>query len=243
MGFPTMRLSIIIPVLNSHEILRRQILHFSKMNLLDTEIIIIDDGSEPQLEVPDWIRIHRTNDKRAWTWALARNAGAKIAIGEYLLMVDIDHIISEDLINFVKTTKYQKVQFLREFGILDEEGNLKQDENILLEYGLDKKILQETGLYIAPLPNNFAIRKDIFWKLGGYREDYVNRPYPQGEDGAFRAVWQEWVNNGNGQVDTFRPTLYMFPNGKYCGDVDYNPFGLFHNLTRKTKKNGFWVKK
>jgi hypothetical protein len=37
-----------------------------------------------------------------------------------------------------------------------------------------------------------------------------------------------------------RPILYMFPNGKYCGDVDHNPFGLFHTLTRKTKQNPYY---
>jgi len=45
------RLSIIIPVLNSHEIVRRQIEHFRKMNLSDdVELIIVDDGSIPSLE-------------------------------------------------------------------------------------------------------------------------------------------------------------------------------------------------
>ena len=46
------RLSIIIPVLNSHEIVRRQIEHFKKMNLPDdVELIIVDDGSDPPLEL------------------------------------------------------------------------------------------------------------------------------------------------------------------------------------------------
>jgi len=46
------RLSIIIPVLNSHEIVRRQIEHFKKMNLPDdVELIIVDDGSDPPLEI------------------------------------------------------------------------------------------------------------------------------------------------------------------------------------------------
>ncbi len=33
----------------------------------------------------------------------------------------------------------------------------------------------------------------------------------------------------------------MFPNGKYCegGDVDTNPFGLFHTLSRKTPVNRY----
>jgi len=46
------RLSIIIPVLNSHEIVRRQIEHFKKMDLPDdVELIIVDDGSDPPLEL------------------------------------------------------------------------------------------------------------------------------------------------------------------------------------------------
>ena len=46
------RLSIIIPVLNSHEIVRRQIEHFKKMDLPDdVELIIVDDGSDPPLEI------------------------------------------------------------------------------------------------------------------------------------------------------------------------------------------------
>jgi len=46
------KLSIIIPVLNSHEIVRRQIKHFKKMDLPDdVELIIVDDGSDPPLEL------------------------------------------------------------------------------------------------------------------------------------------------------------------------------------------------
>jgi hypothetical protein len=33
----------------------------------------------------------------------------------------------------------------------------------------------------------------------------------------------------------------MIPNGKFCGDVDYNPFGLFDGtLTRKTRRNPYY---
>ena len=44
-----MRLSIIIPVLNSHEVVRRQLLHFERIGLPpDTELILVDDGSDPR---------------------------------------------------------------------------------------------------------------------------------------------------------------------------------------------------
>lgn len=232
-----MKLSIIIPVLNSHEVVRRQLLHFERMDLLaDIELILVDDGSDPPIEntanLP--VTIHRTNDKRPWTWALARNAGARLATGEYLLMFDLDHIVPRFAINFIRGFTGLKVQFVREFGVLDEHGVLTQDRDVLADYGLPR----EKGLGIGPLPNNFAMRRDLFWELGGYREDLVEKPYPQGEDRAFRSVWRTFDPTG-AKVCVHRPRIFMFPNGKYLGDVDADPKSLFHGLTRKTRRN-FW---
>ena len=235
-----MKLSIIIPVLDSHEILRRQLLHYEKIGLPDdTELILVDDGSDPPIEnnssLP--VTIHRTGDKRPWTWALARNAGARLAKGEYLLMYDLDHIVTRELLDFVAGFKGLKVQFIREFGVLDKNGELTQDRSVLAEYGL----LLEKSLRVGPLPNNFAMRKDLFWGLGGYREDLVTKPYPQGEDRAFRSKWRTYQQQTGAEVCPYRPIMYVFPSGKWCGDVDYNPQNLFHNLSRKTKRN-FWYK-
>lgn len=240
-----MRLSIIIPVLNSHEVLRRQLLFYAQIGIpKDTELIIVDDGSDPPLQLTESslgmnVRIHRTNDFRPWTWALARNAGARIARGEYLLMYDLDHIVPKYAIDFIRKTTATKVQFVREFGVLDEEGKLTQERSVLAAYGLPK----DQGLGIGPLPNNFAMRRDVFWELGGYREDLVEKPYPQGEDRHFRSVWRTYEKERGGegsQVCEHRPRIFMFPNGKYCGDVDADPKGLFHTLSRKTQRNGFW---
>ena len=245
-----MKLSIVIPVLNSHEVLRRQLLFYASMGIPnDTELIIVDDGSDPPLEstvfppgIKRWgnqaVKLLETHDKRPWTWALARNAGARIARGEYLLMYDLDHIVPKYAIDFIRKTTATKVQFVREFGVLDEQGRLTQDRDVLEAYGLPK----DQTLAHGPLPNNFAIRRDVFWELGGYREDLVTKPYPQGEDRAFRSVWRtyEIERGGEGsQVCAHRPKIYHFPNGKYVGDVDADPKGLFHGLSRKTSRNWF----
>jgi glycosyltransferase involved in cell wall biosynthesis len=236
------KVSIIIPCLNSHEILRRQFLYLEKIGIPeDVEIIIVDDGSEPSLEYsgPLPVRIHATNDSRPWTWALARNAGARIAQGEYLLMFDVDHIITRELIDAVREFGGQKMQFKREYGVLTEDGTLTQDRYLLAYYGLPK----ERKLAFPPLPNNFAMKADIFWQIGGYREDLVDRPYPQGEDRLFKKKWYEWERAGKGNVHTERPTIYMFPNGYLInGDVDFNPMGLFHDLSRKTNSNSKYRK-
>jgi glycosyltransferase involved in cell wall biosynthesis len=239
-----MKVSIVIPVLNSHEIVRRQVLHFEKIGIPDdVEIIIVDDGSTPPIEIQSSLPIilHKTNDFREWTWAVARNTGAKLAKGEYFIMADLDHIITREFIDIVRNFTGDHVRINREFAVLDEDGNFTQDRDILEAYGLPK----DKPLQFNPHRNQFAIHKDLYWKLGGYREDRIGKPYPQREDGDFAKKWR--LAYEAGEIKDYddlvgyekRPILYMFPNGKYCGDVDFNPKGLFHTLTRKTPVNRF----
>ena len=223
-----MKISIIIAVLNSHEILRRQLLHFEKMNLPDDiEIIIIDDGSEPALEgnIKN-LTMFATNDKRPWTQPVARNIGAKMAKGEYLICTDIDHILSRKLIDLVYTTDYDVVRFRREPGVLDENGNFTQDMDVLHAYGYEER----RGLHMSAHGNSYAIKRDLFLQLGGsqQRESYPNRDELSIKRGLRKMGDSVRMLNKEG-----RPTIYMIPNGRYCGSKDYNPFGLFHGLSRE----------
>lgn len=235
-----MKLSIVIPVLDSHEVVRRQLQHFDRIGLPgDTELILVDDGSDPPIENDFGHNaiIYRTNDKRPWTWALARNAGARMARGEYLLMYDLDHVADRHLIDFVRGYDGPRVQFKREFGVLDEHGRLTQDRDVLAEHGLAK----DKDLGVGPHPNMFAMRRDVFWEIGGYREDLVTRAYPQGEDRLFKKAWHNYSRETGAQNNAIRPVLYVFPSGKLIGDVDADPQKLFHGLSRKTHRN-HWYK-
>jgi hypothetical protein len=230
-------------VLNSHEVVRRQILYWERMGLPDdVEIIIMDDGSDPPLEFDtDVVTIHQTHETRKWTSSVARNRGAKIAKGRNLLMADLDYIIPKQAIMDVREFTGQKIHFKREFGVLDENGNFTQDGDVLLSYGLLPDRYKERGVTLAPHPNVYAMNKEIFWEIGGYDERLVfKKPYPQGEDNLFKKRWSQWVQAGKGEAATVSPMIYMFPNGQYCGDVDFNPHGLFHDLTRKNEHNVFW---
>jgi len=207
----------------------------------DIEIIFLDDGSDPPLH-DNGIKVknftlYPTNDKRAWTVELARNLGAKMAKGEYLLMTDIDYIIPQSAIMDVYNLKEDKMRFRREFGVLDENGELKRDYDTLREYGLLESRIKERGKHMPPHPNNFVMRKTTFFELGGYTEERVGVPYPNGGDSHFKRTWARTYNAGKVTMCEYRPTLYMFPNGQFCGHVDYNPFGLFHTLSRVSERN------
>ena len=240
-----MKLSIVIPVLDSHEILRRQFLHWERMGMPDdTELIIVDDGSDPPLEyngsLP--VTIIKTNDKRPWTWALARNAGVRIATGEYVCMYDLDHIMPKESLDVCRNFNGDKVYFKRSFGILTEDGKISQDIDTLIKYGLPEK-KRNRSLRFGSLPNNICLKREVFWEMGGYREDKIGRPYPQGEDRSFKKSWGIWTRKQDREIITEGTPLYMFPNGYFCGgDVDYNPFNLFHKLSRASRRNHLYRK-
>lgn len=244
-----MNLSIIMPFLNSHEIVRRQILHFTRLDLpADVEILFMDDGSDPPLQAsngqPRNFTIYATHDFRPWTSSLARNTGAKLARGKYLLMTDGDYILTREVIMRARAFRGDRLGFRRQFAVLDEAGNFTQDAKVLLSYGLSPSRLREKGVKFPPHPNNFVMRTELFHEMGGYREDLIlTRPYPQGEDRHFKKTWAQFVREGRAHEEPVddRPTIYMFPNGQFCGDVDYNPFGLFHSLSRKTPENHWYT--
>lgn len=230
-----MRLSIVIAVLNSHEIVRRQILHFSKMNLEDDiEILFVDDGSEPPLtndiELKNF-RIHATGDKRPWTQPIARNTGARLARGEYLVCTDVDHILTKPLLDSARQCESDVLRFKRQFGVLDENGNFTQDIETLKAYGLPEERIKKRGLRIQPHSNSYCIKRSLFLKLGGSREDRIMF-YPNRDEVPLKKRLKIDARRGKITIDAYRPVIYMFPVGHFCGDPNYNPFGLFHDLKR-----------
>ena len=163
-----MKCSIVIPVLNSHEIVRRQILHLGRILNDDFQVVLVDDGSDPPLasEPLDWLKIIATNDTRPWTHHKARNIGVDHADGELVLLTDIDHIISQEMIEDLDFHGGWK-KFHRRHAELDEDGQLVN-------------IGKEIRVHV----NSFLIQKDTYKKLGGYDEKYFGQ---YGTDSEFRS--------------------------------------------------------
>lgn len=205
------------------------------MPLLDNvEIILVDDGSEPPL--CDTVGLHNltivcTNDKRPWTQPIARNMGAKEAKGEFLIFTDIDHIVTEEIINSSLTYKYDYGRFRRELAILDEEGNITQDSAQLSSYGVP----QNRKLKISCHTLSMIVRSKVFNDIGGFREKVGK--HPTHDDWSMKRKLKSLEKSGKitkcpDKNPDERSTIYMIPNGRYCGDKNSNPFALFHNLQR-----------
>ncbi len=238
-----MKVSIVHAVLESHEIVRRQLLHYNMLNLPDeVEVVIVDDGSDVPIKfVTDSVKpnfklsIYETNDKRPWTQPAARNLGAKMARGNYCVFTDIDHIITNKVVEEAMNPRADVIRFKREVAILDGEGRFVQDIAVLKEWGFDRD-----GFKIAPHGNSYIFRRQLFFDLGGVDTTYVGTgKYPNREEVPLKKKLKALVERGEATLidDDTRPTIYMMPNGHYCGNKDYNPFGLFHKLTRSIRES------
>lgn len=235
-----------IAVLDSPEVVRRQVLWFSRMPLPDdTELIIVDDKSKPPLVREDYdlprFRIFRHEIPCHWSQPAARNLGCQQAEGEWLICTDIDHIVTKELIDFVRDCPHDFVKFKREVAILNEDGDFEQSVDVVKKYGFRQDKLDSGGFHLPPHTNSFAIKKWLYHELGGVSEQHIGSGrHPNREELPLRRRVRAYNRAGKITMLTEetdgadnRPMLYMFPNGRYCGDKDANPFNLFHSLPRK----------
>lgn len=229
-----MKLSLIISVFQSYEIVRRQTLYLASMRLpVDIEIILVDDGSIPPLDGRDYtlpnLRILATGNKLAWTQGLGRNLGVEHARGEYVFLTDLDHILSREALEVALVFTGKKMIFRRQIAILDEWGRLTQERAALQEWGYERE-----SLAASVHGNTFVMPRADFLALGGYAPETCTRGYhpvsKQGDDCYFNAKW----NRANrGYVPVLGPDIYLFPIGRFHKAGDLNPFGYFHNLHQR----------
>lgn len=138
------------------------------------EIVLVDDGSpEPAVDVarPEGlpkVSIYRVLEDRPWHQHGARNLGARQAAGPWLLLTDMDHVLSAAAAE----------KLLARLDRLDAKTI----------YTLDR-IEADTGLPTMqngrqkPHPNSFVVTKLTYWDIGGYDEDFCGI---YGTDALFR---------------------------------------------------------
>lgn len=138
-------------------------------------IILIDDGSpEAAIDVPrpeglPALAIWRVLEDRPWHQHAARNLGAHVAPEGWMLMTDMDHVL---------TAEHAR-------GLAKRIGRLDPDTIYMLN-----RIEATTGEPTRdalgrekPHPNSFVLTRDLFWRIGGYDEDYCG---VYGTDGLFK---------------------------------------------------------
>jgi predicted glycosyltransferase involved in capsule biosynthesis len=219
------RLSLIVAVLDSHDDVRRQLLHLERALTVDCELILVDDGSVPSLEVvcaetsPSFqFTLLATRDYRPWTQPRARNLGAAAACGDRLLFFDIDHIMTRDVIDHALAFPGDKMHWVRRPGILDADGHVVTDRRVLIEHGM-------TDDRPSVHANSFMIRKALFERLGGYDERFCGSY--GGDDVDFNARYDRLCAAGLARPAEVLGEGFVYP------DPGRDVKKLFHGLARE----------
>jgi hypothetical protein len=156
--------SLVVPLYQSWEILRRQVLYWNSLRLPPTiEVIIADDGSDPKPVFYDkpnfrYQLIHRENKQKGWTIPHILNFGARHARGLYIMFLGIDHIISPQWVHWSIDAKDDYAVFTRKCALLGEDGEL-----LKIQYNGEDCDVEYTSIG--------WIKKRLFDNLGGFDEE------------------------------------------------------------------------
>jgi glycosyltransferase involved in cell wall biosynthesis len=177
-------LSLVMPFYLNRSMLELQMrewLRWSPKAKAQIEIIIVDDGSpDPALDVAlpgltecdrPVISIYRIAEDRPWHQHAARNLGAHVAKGPWLLLTDMDHVL----------TATNADALLKRLARLDL-GTAYFLHRIEASTGLPT--MANDGITPKPHPNSFVMTRDLYWKAGGYDEDFCGI---YGTDGLFKS--------------------------------------------------------
>src|SRR5699024_2956211 len=95
--------SIIVPIYNVENLLEENLKSIIKQNNKEIEIILIDDGSTDEsasiYSKYSYLKNLRIIKQKNRGVSAARNAGLKVAKGDYVVFIDPDDIVSTDYIN------------------------------------------------------------------------------------------------------------------------------------------------
>ena len=163
-----MKLSIIIPVRDRSDSLKRCLESLKESKFRKFEVIVVDDCS--QKDCSEMVRKYGYKavrlDKRSGSW-YARNKGAELAEGDILLFLDGDMVLQSDTLNkihnFFSSNHYAALSGICGGGKI--QGNLAtQYKNLWMHYS-----------YLRS-PENFdwfisgvgAVKREIFFDLKGF---------------------------------------------------------------------------
>lgn len=169
------KVSIIIPVYNVEKYIKRCVNSIIEQSYKNFEIILINDGSKDNslkicqeiVKENKNIDIKLINQENSGP-SKTRNRGIEESSGEYILFIDSDDYISEEVLeNLVKKIKENKnIQPRINFKSFND-NKVFEDDNELLENNISVKDLEKnilTGKYLGSVCGALFIREKIINK-------------------------------------------------------------------------------
>ncbi|MBF0511364.1 MAG: glycosyltransferase [Candidatus Omnitrophica bacterium] len=199
--------SVIIPAYNASATIGQTLEALSRQIYPDPiEVIVVDDGSLDTTKdvVTSFPTVRYVRQNNAGP-ASARNCGASLAQGEYLVFTDSDCIPHEDWIS-----ELMKGFVRQEVGVVAGSYGIANRASILARC-VYKEILWRHVHLMPDYPNafgsyNFCVKKSVFEAVGGFNTAYR---HASGEDNdlsyKIRKSWRIFFNR-KALVDHYHPT-------------------------------------
>jgi glycosyltransferase involved in cell wall biosynthesis len=112
------------------------------------EVIVVDDGGKVPAKAGG-CQLYRVTEDIPWHQDGARNLGAHVAEGEWLLFLDVDHVLTAEAARMA----------LRSLRGLAKYCAYRPQRRLI------------SGAYrLSPAPNIWLIRREDFWRIGAYDE-------------------------------------------------------------------------
>ena len=163
-----MKYSIIIPVYNVENYIKKCLESIKGQTYKNFEVIIVNDGSKQNEKeiIKPFLKDKRFKyyEKENGGLSDARNYGVGYAAGDYIIYVDSDDYIEKDLLtkinNLVETIDYDVVRY--NLNVVSEDGEIIfKNDDIDLTYDSIKGIL--LNKYVEPAWL-YAYKKDFYLK-------------------------------------------------------------------------------
>jgi GT2 family glycosyltransferase len=165
-------ISIVIPVHNGGEQFRQCLSSLEKFAPKETEIIVVADGDENSANLAKSFGLQAIEIPTAGGPAKARNVGAQVAKGDVLFFLDADVTIAAQTIERVISVFQQQPNLAALIGSYDDlpgaTNFLSQYKNLFHHY-THQTAKEEASTFWGACG---AIRRDIFWQVGGFDESY-----------------------------------------------------------------------
>jgi len=158
-------ISIIIPTYNRYKSLPLSIKSVLDQTRDNWELIIIDDGSEDSTQ--EVLKDYLNDDRIKYYYqenqgvSVARNSGAMLATGDYIIFLDSDDIFFPDLINHIYEAEFYKYDLIC-WQVLK---NIDGKEKIWKTQQLDGMYNNIKATFLA---GSICFKKSIFLQAGGY---------------------------------------------------------------------------
>lgn len=231
------KISVIVPVYNVEQYIRKCVRSICRQSYKNLEIILVNDGSKDNSGIvcdelaqkDSRIKvIHKENGGLS----SARNAGISIATGEYFSFIDSDDFIDEEMLCEMQKAMEEENKDIACCGrVVDVYGN---HENI--EYTLNKRKVYSKQAAIKQVLHLSEIDVSACDKL--YRRGlFDNLRYPEGKISEDAAIIFELLNISNGVVHVGKPFYHYVFRKKSISKSRYSikNYDVIENLD-KTKK-------